>query len=246
MTTALHEKTSVGEIRARFDNEVDRFSTLETGQQSTLDAPVVLDLLHRLAPHWLREGSSVLDLGCGAGNYALKLLDAVNPLDCTLLDLSEPMLARALTRVGRVNRGRTATIQGDMREVALADDRFDLIVTGAALHHLRASDDWERMFARIARWLRPGGILFVSDLVACDDPAIQGILWERYGRYLEALGGAQYRDKVFAYVDREDSPRSLPFQHALLERHGFERPETLHRNAVFATYFARKASPSER
>ncbi len=49
------------------------------------------------------------------------------------------------------------------------------------------------------------------------------------------------REKVFAYVEREDSPRSLAFQFGLLREAGFAAADVLHRNAVFASYYARKA-----
>ena len=38
-------KSSVEQIRQRFDNEVERFSNLETGQSATMDAPLVLELI---------------------------------------------------------------------------------------------------------------------------------------------------------------------------------------------------------
>ena len=65
-------------------------------------------------------------------------------------------------------------------------------------------------------------------------------MWERYGRYLETLGGEAFRTKVFAYIDKEDSPRSLPFQLDLLKATGFSGYDVLHRNSVFACYFGVK------
>ncbi|HVU37899.1 MAG TPA: class I SAM-dependent methyltransferase [Opitutales bacterium] len=239
--TTLEQKSTTEEIRARFDRDVERFSRLDTGQETAMDAPVMLQLLRDLGRAWLRPGARLLDLGCGAGNFTLALAQEVNPLDCTLADLSAPMLERARERVSAVNRGAVATVQGDMRDLALPQNHFDLIVTGAALHHLRDAADWRRMFTRLAGWLRPGGILYVSDFISCDDPAVQEVMWARYGRYLESTGGPALREKVFAYVDREDSPRSLAFQFETLCACGFAFTEVLHRNAVFAAYYARKA-----
>lgn len=39
MNADFSNKSTREEIRARFDNDVDRFSNLETGQQTTIDAP---------------------------------------------------------------------------------------------------------------------------------------------------------------------------------------------------------------
>ena len=41
-------KSTVDEIRQRFDADVERFSNLETGQSATVDAPIAMTLLHRL------------------------------------------------------------------------------------------------------------------------------------------------------------------------------------------------------
>ncbi len=84
-------KSTVAQIRERFDNDVERFSNLETGQSATIDAPLVLELITQAAAP-TPAARSVLDIGCGAGNYTLKMLHALPGLDCTLIDLSRPML----------------------------------------------------------------------------------------------------------------------------------------------------------
>jgi tRNA (cmo5U34)-methyltransferase len=40
MTTPLHQKSSIDEIQKRFDQDVERFSNLDTGQAATIDAPL--------------------------------------------------------------------------------------------------------------------------------------------------------------------------------------------------------------
>lgn len=65
-------------------------------------------------------------------------------------------------------------------------------------------------------------------------------MWERYGDYLTAFKGQEYRDTVYAYVVREDSPRPVLFQCELLRRAGFRDLEILHKNAVFAAFGAIK------
>ena len=44
------KKSTVTEIRERFDNEVERFSNLETGQVATMDAKIALELISRSLP----------------------------------------------------------------------------------------------------------------------------------------------------------------------------------------------------
>src|SRR3954471_11774078 len=96
---ASQQKSTVDEIRARFDHDVERFSNLETGQAATIDAPLVLDLITSAAAVTTPRAGSVLDVGCGAGNYTIKLLEKLPGLSATLIDLSRPMLDRAVERV---------------------------------------------------------------------------------------------------------------------------------------------------
>jgi tRNA (cmo5U34)-methyltransferase len=240
MPIPLHEKSTVEQIRQRFDADVERFSKLETGQQAAMDAAVILEVVARAAACQVRPQSKLLDLGCGAGNFTLRVLGQVSPLDCVLVDLSQPMLERAEQRVKAATSGSVQTIQSDLRLLSFSPGSFDLILAGQVLHHLREDAEWETMFARFHEWLRPGGTLFVADYVAYDDPGIQEIMLARYGEYLEKFGGPEYRDKVLAYCEAEDSPRSTKYQFDLLAKAGFTECDILHKNALFAAFYAKK------
>jgi hypothetical protein len=80
------------------------------------------------------------------------------------------------------------------------------------------------------------GSFWISDMVFHDTPAIQELMWERYGEHLESLGGKDYRTRVFDYIDKEDSPRSLTYQLALMKKVGFEKIEVLHKSSCFAAF----------
>jgi tRNA (cmo5U34)-methyltransferase len=235
-------KSSVEEIQARFESatEVERFSNLETGQSSAVDAPLCLDLITEVAAAVTPNARRLLDVGCGAGNFTLQLLRRLPDLDVILLDLSRPMLDRAEQRIRAAGIGRLRTIQGDTRSAELGNGAFDIILAGAVLHHLRSDDEWQAVFARFFRALTPGGAVWIFDLIRSELPVVQALTWQRYGRYLEALKGAQYRDDVLAYIDREDTPRSLVYQLDLLRAVGFEAVEVLHKNCCFAAFGAVK------
>jgi tRNA (cmo5U34)-methyltransferase len=240
MPRQLHEKSTVEEIRQRFDADVERFSKLETGQQAAMDAAVILDVVARSAACHIRPHEKLLDLGCGAGNFTLRVLGQVSPLDCVLVDISRPMLERAEQRVKAATSGSVQTIQSDMRLLLFGPESFDLILAGQVLHHLRENVEWEAMFARFYEWLRPAGTVFIADFVAYDDRRIQELMLARYAEHLVNLGGPEYRDKVLAYCDAEDSPRSTKYQFDLLAKAGFRVCDILHKNALFAAFYAKK------
>jgi tRNA (cmo5U34)-methyltransferase len=228
------EKSTVEEIRERFDREVERFSNLETGQTATVDAALALDLVQqgvaRVSPH----ARDLLDIGCGAGNYSLKLLEALPELNITLIDLSQGMLERAQQRLAGKTRRDVAIMQGDIRELNIGERRFDVIVAGMILHHLREEAEWTQVFEKLHGALKSGGSLWISDFVTHEIPAVQDVMWRRYGDYLTALKDSAYRDDVFAYIAKEDSPRSATFQIELLKRVGFRSVDIVHKNSCFA------------
>lgn len=234
----MNEKSTVEEIRARFDADAERFANLETGQSATIDAPLVLDLITEAAAGCNPGARSVLDVGCGAGNYTIKLLRRLPGLEVTLIDLSRPMLDRARERISVEAVGSITTIPGDVREVDLPESGFDVILAAMVLHHLRDESEWESVFARLHRALKPGGTLWIADLIAHDVPAVESLMYGRWGDYLVGLRDEAYRDHVFAYAQKEDSPRSLTFQIELLRRVGFRSVDVLHKNSCFAAFGA--------
>lgn len=235
-------KSTVEHIRQRFDNDVERFSNLETGQSATIDAPLVLELIVRAAAAATPDVTRLLDVGCGAGNYTLKLLQQIPDCDCTLIDLSQPMLQRAVERVRPMTGGTIEAIQGDIRAIPLGEQQFDVIVAAAVLHHLRDDAEWTAVFSKLYRALKPGGSLWIADLIEHSSPTIQALMWERYGQYLTDLKDAGYRDQVFAYIEQEDTPRPLLFQIDLLRQVGFASVEILHKHSCFAAFGGIKAT----
>lgn len=242
MNDNLNRKSTPDEIRARFDADVERFSNLETGQAATIDAPLAMELITRAALAVTPAPGWVLDVGCGAGNNTIKLLQtrkSGGPVYCDLVDLSAPMLEAAERRL-REAGGEPCTFQGDIREIELPEERYDVVLAAAVLHHLREDADWETVFRKLYNLTAPGGSLWVTDLVHHEIPEIQTLMWERYGEYLVSLKGEEYREHVFEYIDKEDSPRPVTFQIELLRKVGFAEVEILHKNSVFAAFGGRK------
>jgi len=238
--SSKQQKSSIAEIRDRFDRDVERFSNLDTGQQTIIDAPLSLELCTSAAFYVNPNASSMLDIGCGAGNYTLKMLDKIPGLDCTLIDLSMPMLNRAQERVSAVTTGRVLILQQDILQTELPENQYDIVLAAAVLHHLRTDADWEQVFKKIYRSLKPGGSFWISDLIEHEPAAINQLFEERYAKHLDDIGGPEYRQQVLDYIAKEDTPRSVSFQLTLLSKVGFRYTDVLHKNACFAAFGAVK------
>jgi len=230
-------KSTIREIEERFDKDVERFANLDTGQQTTLDARFNMEIITEAIARRYPRLKSVLDIGCGAGNYTVKLLQKASPMDITLVDLSQNMLNRAVERVQKATSGKVTAIKGDFRQIELPSGGYDVVITTAVLHHLRDGRDWEECFAKLYRLLRKSGSIWIFDLVYQCDELLQRYLYhDLYGEYLVSLKDEAYRDDVFAYIDKEDTPRDLLYQLDLLRSVGFQKVDVLHKNLCFASF----------
>ncbi|HVV62499.1 MAG TPA: metalloregulator ArsR/SmtB family transcription factor [Pseudolabrys sp.] len=105
-----------------------------------------------------RPFRSLLDLGTGTG----RMLELFGPkIERGLgLDLSLDMLLLARDRLERAGLKNCSVRQGDIYDLPLANDSFDVIIIHQVLHFL---DDGARAIREAARVLRPGGRLLVVD-----------------------------------------------------------------------------------
>lgn len=130
----------------------------------------------------LKQGASVLDLGCGTGEPILRYL-LERSFAVTGVDASAAMLAIASRRFPETRFVRT-----DMRTLELGQT-FDAIIAWHSLFHLPHAGQ-RAMFARFARHLHPCGILMFTSGSA------QGETWSDNGGallYHASLNSAEYR-----------------------------------------------------
>ena len=233
-------KSTVDEILQRFDAETDCYTNLDTGQVATVDALIAMNLIAEAATVTTPHAATMLDVGCGGGNYTLKLLERLPNLNVTLTDLSQVMLDHAVQRVHPKTTGSVEAIHSDIRELDLGQNRFDIIVASAVLHHLRTDEEWRSVFQKLHDAVKPGGSFWIFDIVESPVFEIQAIHWRRYGEYLVGVGGTAYREELFNRIIEEDTPRSVPYQLNLLREVGFNEVELLHKNSCYAAFGALK------
>lgn len=150
-----------------------------------------LDRMRRLAPRQAGEQvllevipeapRSLLDLGCGDGRLADVVLAARPSLTRVVgVDASEAMLGLARRRFAGLDQ---VEVQAHDLATSIGPlGRFDLVVSGFAIHHLE--DERKRsLFAEIASQLTPGGVFANLEVVRSATPA-------RHEAFLRAIGRA--------------------------------------------------------
>jgi tRNA (cmo5U34)-methyltransferase len=233
-------KSSIEAIRLNFDQQVDRFSNIETGQATAIDSPLCMELVARSAALLNPHAARVMDLGCGGGNYAVKLASYLPRVDCVLIDLSANMLATAAERVRKIISGEVIVIQGDYRNIDLGENLYDVITAGTTLHHLRGDEDWNLVFAKVYRALKPGGTFWINDIVIGEISEINRMMLEGWVSLLRKQIKPEEVDLYLGSYESEDTPRTLSYQLDLMKSVGFGETIVLHKHFNFATFGARK------
>ncbi|HEX6754662.1 MAG TPA: methyltransferase domain-containing protein, partial [Mycobacteriales bacterium] len=141
----------------------------------------------------LRPGETVLDLGSGAGLDLLLSARRVGPTGRVIgLDMTEEMVALA-----RRNTAGVGTVEihlGRIEQIPLADASVDVVISNCVLN---LSADKAAVLREVARVLRPGGRLGVSDLLA-DEGADLAAAAGALGVGVRPLTAGEYRRQLAA------------------------------------------------
>lgn len=103
-----------------------------------------------------KEGSRLLDIGCGTGQLIEVVGQAHPSISSTGLDLTFEMVEIAHDRLGK----RIPLCCGDATKLPFADKTFDILVSTSVFHYI---GDPRTALAEVMRVLRPGGILVLTD-----------------------------------------------------------------------------------
>jgi arsenite methyltransferase len=142
----------------------------------------------------LHEGETVLDLGSGAGEDVLISARRVGPSGHVIgLDMTDEMLDLARRHAAEAGVDNVWFVKGYLEDVPLPDGSVDVAISNCVIN---LTADKPRVLREVARVLRPGGRLAVSDVLA--DPDMDAATRADMAAYTGCIAGALTEDEFRA------------------------------------------------
>jgi arsenite methyltransferase len=172
----------------------------DAAQQGELPQAAVLASLgcgNPTAVAELREGEVVLDLGSGGGIDVILSAKRVGPTGVAYgLDMTDEMLSLARRNAAEAGVANVHFLKGVIEQVPLPAESVDVVISNCVIN---LSVDKPAVLSEIARVLRPGGRVGVSDVVA-DDRLTPEQRAER-GSYVGCIAGARSKSEYVAGLE---------------------------------------------
>lgn len=166
------------------------------------------------------QPKQILDLGCGTGNLTAAALSYFPDAQIHALDISGEILDECRTRF-RVD-DNIYYHQQDFSNLAFADNSFDLIVSGIAIHHIPDAEK-AKLYRRLYQLLKPGGILAFADQT-------RGTTEEIYQKHI-----ARWKDEAFK-LGSTQADWNMWMQHQ--DAHDYHTPIVWHLDELRSAGFA--------
>ncbi|HEY5486981.1 MAG TPA: arsenite methyltransferase [Candidatus Limnocylindrales bacterium] len=191
------------------------YSALELGELPTAASMASLGCGNPLAVADLHEGERVLDLGSGGGIDVLLSARRVGPTGNAYgLDMTDEMLVLAAANAAEAGVTNVEWLKGQIEAIPLPADSIDVVISNCVVN---LAADKPAVFREIARVLRPGGRIRITDVVADDSltPAQRLERGDYAGCIAGALSFAEYRSGLEAAGLTDVS---LTISHAVADR----------------------------
>ncbi len=176
----------------------------------------------------------VLDLGCGTGTVTQTLKEQFKNAKVTCLDLAENMIEMAKLKLQDYNN--IEYVIGDFYEYNFTE-KYDVIVSSLALHHLATDEDKKGFYKKIYKALTPGGVFLNADAVLGSNKYLQGLYTSKWKKFMNlSIGMEEIEEKWIPAAEQEDHPAKLTDHIDWLRDTGFKDVDVIWKYYHLAVY----------
>ena len=145
----------------------------------------------------LRPGETVVDLGSGAGIDAFLAAEEVGPEGRVIgVDMTPQMLERARRNAASAGRTNVEFREGRLEALPVEDGSVDAVTSNCVINLV---PDKAAVFAEVARVLKPGGRMVVSDIVL-DAPLPEAVRAD-IAAWVGCISGALRKEEYLGLVE---------------------------------------------
>ena len=169
---------------------------------STVNRLFVDDLLARLPVKSTACPIQIFDAGTGTAQIPLELMSRGINAEVTASDLAEQMLIVARQNVKAAGFAKSIRlVLADCKQLADASGTYEVVMSNSIVHHI---PEPLQVLAELWRILKPGGLLFIRDLMRPCDQATLDRLVQTYAGTSNAHQQQMFRDSLHAALTVEE------------------------------------------
>jgi ubiquinone/menaquinone biosynthesis C-methylase UbiE len=193
------------------------------------------EMMSTLVDHLPTRAERILELGSGTGNLSVALARRFPMAALTFVDASDEMISMTSDRLRDVNAafgGRATPLPIRFEEVAIIEERFDLVVSSISMHHVI---DKKTLYADVFHLLTGGGAFHWSDQTCGATDLIHARLWAEWLGFCRQPGNCS-EEEIAGLVEHaaaHDHYVPLPRHIALLGEAGFTGIDCVWRNNMW-------------
>lgn len=201
----------------------------------------VIEMIARLLEKRLKQGDMVYDLGCSTGTTLLELARRLESLKLKFMgvDNSAAMIRKAVLKAEMYSRKEAISFQErDIMELEI--EGAGAVILNYTLQFIRPLMR-EEFLRKISFFLRPGGILLVSEKIICRDPQLNRDYIDFYHQYKRSRGYSELEiAKKREALENVLIPFTIRENRELLRSAGFFTVETFSQWFNYASFVAIK------
>lgn len=184
----------------------------------------------------LQPGDSVLEIGCGTGEFSIGLSKHCRTV--LALDISPSMLEFAREKAKSRNRENIRFIHGGFLSFESEGEMFDAVVSQLVLHHL--PDFWKLIaLKRINSMLKPCGRFFLKDVVFSSEVENYDSFFYKILETIPEEARDDIGGEIIVHIREEFSTFDWVME-GLIENAGFNIEESNYQDGFMATYLCKK------
>jgi len=221
-------------IWAHFEGEAKEFDIII--QKLIPGYNEMIDALVSILPFSKESEFSLMDLGCGTGTISKAVRKSYPKAAVTCVDIAGKMLEIAKDKIG----GKVNCIQADFNSFDFKE-RYELILSSLALHHLENDDDKLEFYKKIYSALTPNGTFVNIDVVLGSSERLQSVYMEKWREFMaKNISEEEIKNKWLPNYYAEDRPAKLTTHLEMLKTCGFSAIDVIYKYYNFAVYCAEK------